>query len=36
MIGLHIISDFKNVNFSNLKVDENILKHLLKENIKSV
>jgi len=36
MIGLHIISDLKNVDFSKLDLDKNILKNLITNNLKAV
>lgn len=36
MIGLHIISDFKKIDFSKINLDKNILKKLITNNLKSV
>jgi S-adenosylmethionine/arginine decarboxylase-like enzyme len=36
MIWLHIIADLKQVNFSKLKIDKNILKQLITDKLKEV
>lgn len=36
MIWLHIIADLKNIDFKNIKLDENILKNLITKSLKKV
>jgi hypothetical protein len=36
MIGLHIIADFKYIDFSKLTLDEDILKKIISDSLKTV